>query len=735
MKKPTIQIHPEFARRIFPHFMARHAVECCRELMELHLARHGLAAMRCSSAAAEPQEMRCAIAGAGFEALDVGRLEAGAVISMMVMPGGTHRITPTVNGRAQEVNVLVDAGSAAELNKQLGILNAQRGNKRAFFDFDHEGKIASGWPVEFSWQNEPAPGVYAKVELSDAGAKAIAGKNYRAFSIAAPIKRGNPARIVASDAFTELSLGGLVNDPAFSTILPLWAKNAGATSDNDNNNKTTMTPEQIAALQAKNSELQNEIATLKAKQSRTELENEQLKAKQAEHDANRAKLEVEALKAKNAEQETVIKAQRQKDAAAAVEDAIGRGVIPAQDEAQKNDWLEACQTDPKNIARLKAMQGNPALQTERITAARGQTVEITSEAIINVVKAYAAKADAVERGKLYAKEIRGRMTKEDECHAVIRAANTLGTVSGTLITQRTLDLLKISFPALSRISTNFTSQQFDPGQMGNAKYNQTIATRLITVPTVGTYHVDNGYVSANAVATDVAVTINAHKFIQVDFNANEQQSTRRLLFGEQDEAMHYAIGLDLMDAIYALFTAANYTETPTDITAVDFDRTGVIAIGTAMQAGSAGRNANNGTRTLLLNPTYHGKLAEDTVVVSNLNNSQAGGAIGSGVLPMVHGFLPVEAPNLPGTGNLTGVGLRADAVALATALPTDYANQPGLPATALQQVVTNPDTGLSVQLTMFVNHQLGKTYMRLAWMRGQAVGNLKAAQLLRSAAP
>lgn len=696
-----------------------------------------LAFMKCSAAAADLPEMRCRVAAIGLDHLDaeLAALKAGSVITMMVLPGGTHDITPEVNGRAQAVSVLVDAQSAVELNKQLAILNAQRGNKRAFFDFDHESKVASGWPLEFSWAETPAPGVYARVELSAAGADAIKGKNYRAFSIAAPIKRGTPARITASNSFGELALGGLVNDPAFPTILPLWAKNAAGapSSDQTNNQDNMLTPEQIAALQAKNTELQAEITTLKAKQSRTELETEQLKAKQAEHEANTAKLEVAALKAKNAEQEATLKAQRTKDAKAAVDAAVQRGAIPAQNDTLKAKWQKACEENPESIEMLNAMQGNPALEADRISRPAGE-ISITSEAIIAVVKAYNAKRDALERGQLYAKEIRGRMIKADEAFAVIRAANTLGTVAGTLVTQRTLDLLKIAFPALARISTNFTSQQFDPGQIGKKGYNATIATRLVSVPTVGTYHVDNGYVSAAATTSDVTVTLDAHKFIQVEFNANEQSSTNRLLFGEQEDAMHYAIGKDLMDAIYALFTTANFTETPTTEAQVDFDRDTVIDIGTAMQSGSANRNANTGTRTLLLNSGYYGQLAKDSIIVSNLQNSQAGGAIGSGVLPMVHGFLPVEAPNLPTTGNLTGFGMRADAVALATALPSEYANVPGIPATALQQIVTNPDTGLSVQLTMFVDHYLGKSYMRLAWIRGQGVGNLKAGQILRSGA-
>jgi len=232
----------------------------------------------------------------------------------------------------------------------------------------------------------------------------------------------------------------------------------------------------------------------------------------------------------------------------------------------------------------------------------------------------------------------------------------------------------------------------------------------------------------------VAVTINLHKCIQVAFNANELAGTRRLLFGEQDEAMHYALGKDLMDALYALMTTTNFTETPTSVAQVDFARKSVIAVGTAMQTGSANRNANTGLRTLLLNPDYYGQLAEDITIVGSANNPAGGSAIGSGMLPMVHGFLPVEAPNLPTTGNMTGFGMRSDALAMAMALPFEYANQPGVPCTALQQVISNPDTGLSVQVTMFVDHLLGLCYMRLAWMYGVAKANIKSGQIVRSSA-
>lgn len=354
-------------------------------------------------------------------------------------------------------------------------------------------------------------------------------------------------------------------------------------------------------------------------------------------------------------------------------------------------------------------------------------IEIASIDTLRACRAYSNELDPKQRFKIYARELRPRMQTEDGLQHVMLAANMLGTLSGTLLAQRALDLLKIEFPLLSRISTKFTEQRFKPDMVGRPGFNQTIATRLVSVPAVGTYSEELGYVSQNAETTDVAVTIDAHKFVQVDFNANEMSTVRKLL-AEQETPLHYAIGKDLVDAIYALFTEENFPETPTIRALVDWDRSGVIAIGTAMQGGSAGRNANSGTRTLLLDSNYYGKLCEDETVVSNIHNRSAD-TISTGVLPMVAGYLPVDAPNIT-SGSRVGVGLRADAVALATALPEDYANQPGLPATALQEVVTNPDLNLSVHLTIFQDHKGGKTFMRLAWMRGQARGNQKSAQLL-----
>ena len=344
------------------------------------------------------------------------------------------------------------------------------------------------------------------------------------------------------------------------------------------------------------------------------------------------------------------------------------------------------------------------------------------------VGGYAMAQSPKERGAIYSREIRKLMSDDPAgLETVIRAANTLGTSVGTLIVQRCLDLLKIEFPLLERISTRFD----DNGRP--ARYGEVLKTRLITIPTVETYSTSTGYPVSAATATDVAVTINLHKCIQVAFNANELAGTRRLLFGEQEPAMHYALGKDLMDALYALITVGNFPNATT-CALVDFRRSAVIAVGAAMA--DPDRNANTGRRSLLISPDYYGQLAEDITIVGNANNPAGGTAIGTGILPMVHGFLPIEAPNLPSADNLVGFGCRADALALAACVPGDYTQIPGfgpIPSDGVVDYVSSPDTGLTVMVVHFVNHLLGLSYMRLAWMYGVAVWNPVCGQRLVSA--
>lgn len=657
----------------------------------------------------------------------VGLPEGQTPSIIMVMPGGVHEITADHNGQPAKLSVVVNKGTAVAL--QAALQNHLAAGSKPFFDFNHRESEASAWPQEFYWGHTPQPGVYARLAWTKAGAEAVEGKVFRSFSPAFRVSHlvadaSNPARVTGA----PVAMGGLVNDPAFKVIAPLWARlggGQGATKTKGEN----MNEQELAALKAKLIELENGIGVLKAHQTKQGEDEAEVKAratdlklKEAEAEAARGKIAATEQQAKIVTLEGEIKARNKTMADEAIKAAIKRGAIPAQDEKVQARYRALIETDPSNVVLVESLAGNAAMGGT-ITAGK---VEITGEDPTAVIRAYTAEQSPLARGIIYAKNLRKLMTTEDGCDHVVRAANTLGTLAAGIVVQRALDLLKLSFPQLSRISSNFSGE--------NAAYGEAITTRLVSVPLVGTYHVDNGYVSQALTTTDVPVTINQHKFVQAEFGANELAGTRRMLFGEQEDAMHFALGKDLVDAIYALMIAGNFTEAPVTEALVDFDRTTVIEIGTAMQTG--GRNANTGTRTLLLSSEFYGKLAEDVTIISPIYNAAAPAtAVSMGVLPMVHGFLPVEAANLPNTGNMTGFAMRADAIAMAVRPANDYTTAlPGLPQTGNVQQITNPDTGLTVTLTQYVNHYLGKTYMRVAWMYGVAKGNPKSGQILRSGA-
>ncbi len=198
-----------------------------------------------------PLIMRCAAAD-GTAATVTDRV--------MFVPAGVHQIYPAYGPASLEVSIKVDESTAAVLNASLAQVNVGHAPQRAFFDKNHEGKEAMGWPIKFFWSETPQPGVYAIVEWSSLGQQYIAGKVMRAFSgsfytdadlpkkpragqsitITAG-KRGsqeNPARIVGL-GFPDA--GTLTNNPAFQKILPIWAsaagtaKNAGGSATGPNN--------------------------------------------------------------------------------------------------------------------------------------------------------------------------------------------------------------------------------------------------------------------------------------------------------------------------------------------------------------------------------------------------------------------------------------------------------------------------------------------------------------------
>lgn len=621
-----------------------------------------------------------------LQAIDGGRMRS----VIMWMPAGRHRIRATRAGAGPvEADIEVTPETARAM--QAALLREKATGHRPLIDFDHQHGAAAGWPTRYWW--EDGKGVMVNVEWSDAGAAAIRGRSYRAFS--PEFYPDNNGRVTGAPKFH----GSLVNDPAFKAIEPLWAADADSFQSN-------------AAAAANHATKENQMDPKDEKNG----SGNEAAGVQAKDAVQAAEQKATALQAKLAAAEEQLASLRKDKAAAAVKAAVERGALPPLDTAIQAKWAGLIEQDETHLELLSALPGKTSLQS---AAAPGAGIAVQARpGIIEALKSFQG-ADASQRASIYSREVAPFLDKGEKLGPIL-AANALGTVSGELVTQRALSLLKLSFPILSRISTDFSGE--------NAAFGQVVKTRIRGVPAVTDYNTSTGYATSDATTDDVPVEIDAHKAVQISFNANELASTDRDLFGEQAEGCQYALGKAMVDALYALIIAANYTNATTKALA-NFGRGDVTAMAKAL----FDRGVPAMGRFLLLNSAYFEKLQSDATIV-NLAAYQRPEVITQYTLPPIAGFDVLQAVDLPSTGNLRGFAGAPDSLAIATRLPNDYsAALPGATGGGVVSTVRNPDTGISVMLVQHVNHTLGAAYWRIAVMFGVAKAQVASGQRLISA--
>jgi phage I-like protein len=630
------------------------------------------------------------------------------------MPAGTHEIQAHLaTGGIWKDKVICDEAGAKSVIASFAAVLAS--GKRVRLDEAHDGDAATAWVTAFSW--DPARGIIAHVEWTSLGEELVRGRVYTSFS---PEFLVNKSTKRVAGLHAGRPAGGLVNEPAFGAAMPalIAARLAGAEYTVNQNQKTkTMNKDTLIKI----------LAALKVEHS-AEATEEQLTALVAKHvdQLPAAGAEGIALKAQLAELASLKAAEatrRKADAKKAVDAAVARGALPPKDEAIQAKWLGLIEADPSHAELLAAMPDSPALQRHTTPTAGIQAKDGLIDSLRIMAKV--STADVDQRAAIYARNISPLFKPEVDFNrelAIILAANSLASLSGELIAQRSMSLLKFTFPWFNRISTNFSDEQ--------AKFGQKINTRLKVVPGLSTFVAGTGYVRQNAVTTDVDVTIDNNKAVEIAFNTNELGGTNRDLFGEQVEGCHYALGKGLVDSVLANITVANFANESIEAVAdVDADTMDVL------DAALGGRGVN-GPRFGLFTSGAYRKLGKDSSLVS-LAAFQMKEIITQSVLPPIKNIQPYELFNMPAPAgeNLIGLAGTADALALATRLPGDYASiMPDVPSNGVVQTVKNLDTGISAMLVRYVDHKLAESAFRLALMWGSAVGNGASGQRLISAA-
>lgn len=149
------------------------------------------------------------------------------------LPPGIHEITAKVNGETATREVTVEAGVERAFQESLDAHKAE--HVTPFIDYLHDGGRASGHPVKFAWDD--ARGLTLEVEWTSVGEATIASKELQYFSpefLLSP--EGRPLGLHPSNK----SIGGLVSDPAFTSIESIAATRAATNHNTPNRPQSKM---------------------------------------------------------------------------------------------------------------------------------------------------------------------------------------------------------------------------------------------------------------------------------------------------------------------------------------------------------------------------------------------------------------------------------------------------------------------------------------------------------------
>jgi len=289
-------------------------------------------------------------------------------------------------------------------------------------------------------------------------------------------------------------------------------------------------------------------------------------------------------------------------------------------------------------------------------------------------------------------------------------ANSLGTITPVLIAQEALPILTDLFPIVKAFVTDFSNDA--------VLFNQTVYSRIPTVGTAQSYDTTNGYVPATGTLTDVPVTINQHKHASLAFNDQEVASTNLNLVEQFATDLAAQMGNDIMSSVAALFTSGNYSSVVA-LTGVPINRVnGIVAARQILEANKVPTN----DRYFITSPVTEAQLLADESIVKLTWGAQGVSEAG---IPPIHGFSFGNYTSLPTTGGLCAVALQKASVVIASRSP-ELPQDNGIAVPAKITNVTDPKTGLTLQVREFYLPALGKYQVTYTWMYGTAVGSAKS---------
>jgi hypothetical protein len=285
-------------------------------------------------------------------------------------------------------------------------------------------------------------------------------------------------------------------------------------------------------------------------------------------------------------------------------------------------------------------------------------------------------------------------------------ANTLGGVNLTIIAQDSLTTLLAEFPLISKFSTNFGG---DIASRGEA-----VTTRLansVSVTDIGA----NGYAKSDVTSVAKTVTLSNHKGFVMGFSDGEvAKGGYDLLRRTFIRPAAHAVSKAVLDDMFALVTAGNYSSTGYNSTVAAFDADSVASISqtlTDLDVPQAGR-------LLIVKPSLYTSLAKDDAIQAQYA-SGTNAPLTENLLPRIHGFEVNQYSAFPATiTNLKGIAVSPEAFLIAT-------RQPALPTNWYGDVAaaTDEKSGLTVQVREWYDGTTGEQKLSMSILYGIAIGN------------
>jgi len=283
------------------------------------------------------------------------------------------------------------------------------------------------------------------------------------------------------------------------------------------------------------------------------------------------------------------------------------------------------------------------------------------------------------------------------------------------IAEQSLDYLSTQFHPLRAFARDFSSDISGAGE--------SVSTRVPSSMTVS--DLSTGYAATDVTSTGITITLDKFKGYSMAFTDLEVSKAGNFdWLSSIFLAPALEVTLDaVMDDLLALVLNANFSANEV-ITAANFDVDEVADLAADLTTAKVPKSE----RALILPPSYYASIQKDAIVQDASSYGTPAG-VQENAAQRVHGFNLYEYTGIPtNSENLAAVALHPSALCLA-------ARQPAAPSDGSVSVadITDPSTGLPIQLRTWYDNTAGKHYLSMGVLYGVAKGNGAALKRIKSA--